>query len=230
MLSALTANEVEVHYCEIRSIYGHDAFLLESGQINYLVGKFLSHTVVGDVMVKKVQTIEEGTTIAVAATEDDPAGVNHLPVLSAAGQLVGIVTSWDIAKAVASNFLWLDEIMSRNVITTTRTSRSRGGKKDGDHAISALPVVDDEQHVIGLITSRGDQHPCREGRTREDPLDPCRPDVVPCHEKNKGSREITEQEDSMEECVVLFLLRGETRREKPCPCCCERPGERACAA
>ena len=36
MLSALTANEAEVHYCEIRSNYGHDAFLLESGQIHHL--------------------------------------------------------------------------------------------------------------------------------------------------------------------------------------------------
>ncbi len=33
-----TANDREVQYCEIRSNYGHDAFLLESGQINYLMG------------------------------------------------------------------------------------------------------------------------------------------------------------------------------------------------
>src|SRR5208337_2806199 len=96
-----------------------DAFLLESGQINYLVGKFLSSTVVGDVMVRDIQTIEEGTTIAVTARRMIHTGVNHLPVLSSGGQLVGIVTSWDIAKAVASNFLWLDEIMSRDVITAT---------------------------------------------------------------------------------------------------------------
>ena len=32
IVTALTANEREVHYCEIRSNYGHDAFLLESGQ------------------------------------------------------------------------------------------------------------------------------------------------------------------------------------------------------
>jgi len=154
IVTALTANEREVHYCEIRSNYGHDAFLLESGQINYLVTKFLSHTVVGDVMARDVECIEEGTTIAVAARRMIRCGVNHLPVLTPEGQLVGIVTSWDIAKAVASNFLWLDEIMSRNVVTTTENEPVDGAaRKMADHSISALPVVDGESHVIGLITS-----------------------------------------------------------------------------
>jgi homoserine O-acetyltransferase len=143
-----------VRYSEIRSNFGHDAFLLESGQLNYLIGKFLSHVVVADVMTADVQTIEEGMTIAVAARRMVTQGINHLPVLSAAGQLVGIVTSWDIAKAVASNFLWLDEIMSREVITTTSSeSIEEAARKMEEHAISALPVVDDDRHVIWLITS-----------------------------------------------------------------------------
>jgi len=154
IVSALTANEREVHYCEVRSNYGHDAFLLESGQLNYLIGRFLSHTVVGDVMSHDVEIIEEGTTIAVTARRMITLGINHLPVLSSAGQLVGIVTSWDIAKAVASNYLWLDEIMSRNVITSTPDEPIEDAiKKMEKHSISALPVVNDQKHVIGLITS-----------------------------------------------------------------------------
>ena len=154
IVTALTANEREVHYCEIRSNYGHDAFLLESGQLNYLITRFLSHTVVGDVMTRDVECIEEGTTIAVTARRMIKCSVNHLPVLSATGQLVGIVTSWDIAKAVASNFLWLDEIMSRDVVTTTKKEPvEEAARKMEDHSISALPVVDNDRHVIGLITS-----------------------------------------------------------------------------
>ncbi len=153
IVSALTANETEVHYCEIRSNYGHDAFLLESGQINYIVGRFLSHTVVGDVMVHNIETIEEGTTIGVTARRMINAGVNHLPVLSASGQLVGIVTSWDIAKAVASNYLWLDEIMSRDVVTTKPNEPiETAARKMEEHQISALPVIDEQQHVTGIIT------------------------------------------------------------------------------
>ncbi len=155
IVTALTANEREVQYCEIHSNYGHDAFLLESGQINYLITRFLSHTVVGDVMTRNVECIEEGTTIAVAARRMIRCSVNHLPVLSGGtGQLVGIVTSWDIAKAVASNFLWLDEIMSRDVVTTTENEPvEEAALKMEVHSISALPVVDGELHVIGLITS-----------------------------------------------------------------------------
>jgi homoserine O-acetyltransferase len=105
-------------------------------------------------MIRDVQTIEEGMTIAVTARRMINSGVNHLPVLSAGGQLTGIVTSWDIAKAVASNFLWLDEIMSRDVVTTTPGEPiEAAAKKMEEHAISALPVVDEQQHVIGLITA-----------------------------------------------------------------------------
>ncbi len=81
-------------------------------------------------------------------------GVNHLPVLTSNGKLVGIVTSWDIAKAVASNYLWLDEIMSKNVITSTvGESIESAAKKMEEHQISALPVIDEQEHVIGLVTS-----------------------------------------------------------------------------
>ena len=154
IVSALAANDREVRYSEIRSNFGHDAFLLESGQINYLISQFLSRTVVGDVMIRDVPTIEEGATTAVTARRLINLEVNHLPVLSCSGQLVGIVTSWDIAKAVAGNFLWLDEIMSKNVITTVPGEPiESAAKKMEEHSISALPVVDEDQHLIGLITS-----------------------------------------------------------------------------
>ena len=154
IVAALSAHENDVQYSEIRSNYGHDAFLLESGQLTYLITRFLSHTVVRDVMIRDVQCIEEGTTIAVTARRMITSGVNHLPVLSPAGQLVGIVTSWDIAKAVASNFLWLDEIMSRDVITATENEPvDEAARKMEAHSISALPVIDADSRVIGLLTS-----------------------------------------------------------------------------
>ncbi len=154
IVSALTANNREVRYSEIRSNFGHDAFLLEYGQINYQISGFLSRTVVGDIMIRDVPTIEEGATTAVTARRLIHLEVNHLPVLSIGGQLVGIVTSWDIAKAVAGNFLWLDEIMSRDVITTVPEELvESAAKKMEEHSISALPVVDADQHLIGLITS-----------------------------------------------------------------------------
>lgn len=152
--AALAANGREVQFNEVKSNFGHDAFLLESGQMNHLMGRFLTSTVVRDVMDRNVQTIDEGTTIAVAARRLVTEGTNHLPVLSHDNHLTGIVTSWDIAKAVASNCLWLDEIMSRDVVTTTPDETiEKAAHKMEKHSLSALPVVDSEGKVIGLLTA-----------------------------------------------------------------------------
>ena len=64
---ALSANDIDVRHCTIRSNYGHDAFLLESGQMNYTIGNFLSRTSVGDVMIKDVVTIRHGSSVEEAA-------------------------------------------------------------------------------------------------------------------------------------------------------------------
>jgi len=41
IVKALMANDKDVSYCEIRSAYGHDAFLLEGEQQTRLMGSFL---------------------------------------------------------------------------------------------------------------------------------------------------------------------------------------------
>ena len=156
IVEALTANDVDVRYCEIKSNYGHDAFLLESGQMNYIIGNFLARTTVGDVMIKEVVTISLGASVEDAATIMMTEGVTHLPVLSQEGHLVGIVTAWDISKAVALKLAHLEEIMTRQVVTAELNDPiERAAKRMNEHNISALPVVDDEQKVIGMITSDG---------------------------------------------------------------------------
>ncbi len=154
IVSALAAHGCDVRYSKIRSSYGHDAFLLESGQLNYLVGNFLSRSTVRDIMTTEIPVIGEGTTIADAARTLIETGANHLPVLAPDGTLVGIVTSWDIAKAVASDFLWLDEIMSRDVVTAAPDEPiETAARKMEVHQISALPVLDNDGHVNGIVTS-----------------------------------------------------------------------------
>ncbi|MDD1675323.1 MAG: homoserine O-acetyltransferase [Methanomicrobiales archaeon] len=156
IVAALNANDVDVQYCEIRSVHGHDAFLLEGGQLNYLIGRFLSHTLVRDVMVREVATITEGSTIREATKLMIDREINHLPVLSEEGLLVGIVTSWDIAKAIACDHVSLEEIMTHDVITTTpETSIEEAAKKMAQHTISALPVIDENERVVGIVSSEG---------------------------------------------------------------------------
>jgi homoserine O-acetyltransferase len=153
IVTALSANNVKVKYAEIKSNYGHDAFLVEPGQLNYHLRQFLGRTVVGDLMSINVPTVSERSTIQNAARIMLDREVNHLPVLQDNGKLVGIVTSWDIARAVALGYSSLLDIVSRPVLTARPDEEiEEAAARMGQYHISALPVVDGDQRVMGLIS------------------------------------------------------------------------------
>ncbi|WMW24851.1 homoserine O-acetyltransferase [Methanolobus sediminis] len=154
VVSALTANDIDVTYREIESNYGHDAFLLESGQLGYIIGNFLSHTLVSDIMKKEIKTIRNGLSIEETAQVMFENGITHLPVVDDENVITGIVTSWDISKAVAMKCNSLDMIMVRDVITANGNEDiESAAKKMEQHNISALPVVDESNKIIGIIGS-----------------------------------------------------------------------------
>ena len=154
IVTALRANGLKAFYGEIRSNYGHDAFLLEQGQLNYLLKSFLDQASAGDVMSRAVHTIREDTTIEKAAELMIHLETNHLPVVSHDDRLIGIVTSWDIAKAVAKGLHDLREITTSPVVTTTLDEPvEEAVRKMEDNRISALPVVDCDNRVIGIVTN-----------------------------------------------------------------------------
>ncbi|KKG10459.1 homoserine O-acetyltransferase [Methanosarcina sp. 2.H.A.1B.4] len=154
IVSALTANGVDARYEEIRSQYGHDAFLLEEGQLNYLIRSFLSQILVSDVMNRNFYSVSRDETIEHASRLMVKERVSHLPVISDNGKLEGIVTSWDITKAVACKINELDEIITRDVKYVYADERiEKASSIMEDYSISALPVIDSEHRVIGLVTS-----------------------------------------------------------------------------
>lgn len=154
IVSAMAQLDKTVEYCEIRSNYGHDAFLLESGQMNYLLGRFLSHLTVSDLMIRSVPTVRETVTIKGAAALMIAEAVNHLPIVSSDGSLVGIVTSWDISRSVAQDVKTLEDIMTRTVLIATPGEHiSKAVNRMQKNRISALPVVDEENRVVGIITA-----------------------------------------------------------------------------
>ncbi|UEC42638.1 MAG: Homoserine O-acetyltransferase [Methanothrix sp.] len=153
---ALASNDLDVAHCEIRSNYGHDAFLLEAGQMNYILSDFLSHSSVGDVMDRGVVTIGLGASIEDAARLMMEEEVTHLPVISEDGKLAGIVTAWDISKAVAMKYTRLREIMTHQVMTILGDDPIElAARRMKDHDISALPVLNGEGKVLGMVTSDG---------------------------------------------------------------------------
>lgn len=93
--------------------------------------------------------------------------IRRLPVVNNKGQLAGIVTRSDIRKAEPSgattlnvwemNYLLaklqLQEIMTADVITCqAKDSIKSVAVKMQENKIGAVPVVDDNNHIIGIIT------------------------------------------------------------------------------
>jgi CBS domain-containing protein len=109
-----------------------------------------------DVMAP-VATITVGFSVYDAAKKIIQDKFNHLPVVDDKKHLVGIVTSWDVSKALAlSKDGALEPIMTRNVITVFPDDPADLAVRLLEkHNISALPVVDNERKVLGIVTGEG---------------------------------------------------------------------------
>ncbi|MEM2028936.1 MAG: CBS domain-containing protein, partial [Candidatus Bathyarchaeia archaeon] len=108
----------------------------------------------GDIMSRNVVTAKPNDDIRDVAAKLIEKGIDHLPVVDEVGKLIGIVTSWDLAKAIAYNKRRLDEIMTRRVITAFENeSIDVVVRRMAQHNISGVPVVDAMNRVIGILTT-----------------------------------------------------------------------------
>ena len=99
-------------------------------------------------------TCTENEAIRAIAERIVTKSVNHIVVVDEDGKLRGIVTSWDITRAMAEGKKSLADIESRNVITAKPDEPLEiASKRMAQHNISALPVIDIERKVLGIITS-----------------------------------------------------------------------------
>lgn len=153
VVRALESKNIDVTYSEIRSSYGHDAFLVEPGQLGHIITDFLSHLTVKDVQID-VPVIGSLTPIRKAAEVMIESQFTHLPVSSGDGKLVGIITAWDIARAVAEGLDSLDEIMTEDVVVASpKDSINSVTRKMKEYNISALPVTDERDKIQGVVTT-----------------------------------------------------------------------------
>ena len=111
-------------------------------------------TLVKDILSKPPITAPSNVSIMDAAKIMIEHNINHLPIVDECGKLLGIITSWDIAKALAQNKKTIEEIMTRNVITAHEDEPvDHVARKMGKYNISGLPVVNDNRKLVGMITS-----------------------------------------------------------------------------
>lgn len=80
--------------------------------------------------------------------------VNHIAVTDEKGRLKGILTSFDITKAVAKGLKDLAQIMTKDVVTVSSEDLLGSCvQKMQEYNISALPVINKFGKVIGIVTA-----------------------------------------------------------------------------
>jgi uncharacterized protein (DUF39 family)/CBS domain-containing protein len=96
----------------------------------------------------------EDEAITAVAERTVNRSVNHIVIVDDEGKLLGIVTSWDVTRAVAHQKERLSEIAVRKVVTASPDEPvEAASRRLAQHSISALPVVDRDMKVLGIITS-----------------------------------------------------------------------------
>jgi len=121
-------------------------------------------------MTRKVITVEPETGIFKAHELMAEGNIRHLPVIDPDGRLIGIVTDRDIRSALPYAFfkqhpteeekerfskLQIKDIMSKNPLTISPTSTIQDALlMIQDAKVGALPVVDEENRLTGIISVR----------------------------------------------------------------------------
>ena len=115
-----------------------------------------AHYTVADIMTTSAITVVRHTMVTQAEHTMLELDIRHLPVVDAEGRLVGILSDRDVLGALAKSrdkAIPVSQVMTEDVLTVrpeTRACEATGLMLD--RRISALPVIDDRMHVIGMVT------------------------------------------------------------------------------
>jgi len=103
-------------------------------------------------MKVNLRTICERDDVALASNEMARDEIRHLLVVDMDGRLVGVVSDRDLLRA-ADRAATIGAVMSRDVLTVgPGTSAAYAAERLIRGKYSALPVVDNDGHPIGIIT------------------------------------------------------------------------------
>ncbi|WP_437730174.1 CBS domain-containing protein [Sorangium sp. So ce1335] len=111
---------------------------------------------VEDYMSTAVIALKEADAISAANLEMKLAQIRHIPVVDARGRVVGIVSDRDMLRHASSldgSPIPIASIMTRRVLTVRPTTPAADAAQLLlDHKIGCLPVLGDEEQLVGIIT------------------------------------------------------------------------------
>ncbi|WP_435320421.1 CBS domain-containing protein [Haloarchaeobius sp. TZWSO28] len=118
----------------------------------------MSDVFVGSLMSSPVRTVDAETSIQEAGQLLLDNGIGSAIVVDEDGRLEGILTSTDFVRVVARGDAdpvpTVSSVMTTDVITTTVNESIRTAADVMlEHGFHHLPVVDDENAVIGVVTT-----------------------------------------------------------------------------
>jgi CBS domain-containing protein len=113
---------------------------------------------VARLMSSGLQSVGPDTLVEDAAAQMQDNGVGSLVVVDEDNQLLGILTTTDfvdiVAKSKPKAKTTVERYMTTDVLTTTaQTSIVEAADLMIEHRIHHLPVVDDEEGVIGMVST-----------------------------------------------------------------------------
>jgi CBS domain-containing protein len=111
---------------------------------------------VEDFMSSAVISMKETDTIRTAEFEMSTAEIRHIPVVDTRDHVIGVLSHRDLIRAAARSGgkpIPVAETMTRAVRTVRATTPAHeAAALMIEHKIGCLPVVGDEEQLVGIIT------------------------------------------------------------------------------
>ncbi len=109
---------------------------------------------ISKIMTTNLSTVTPEEDLLVAWKLMSELGVHHLPVVSAEGELIGILSDRDLARIghQITSFFVKDIMTKRVIIASEETSVSEVIQVMINEKISSIPVLDASNKIKGIVT------------------------------------------------------------------------------
>lgn len=115
-----------------------------------------AHLKVADIMTPAAITVPKSTMVSHAEQTMRESDIRHLPVVDSEGHLLGILSDRDVLRAFEKSrdkAVPVSDVMTEDVLTVRPETRAcEATALMLDRKIGALPVVDTEMRVVGVVT------------------------------------------------------------------------------